>query len=160
MLATWLYIQAKVSECNTSSFKSLANHIYILHDDGCLLGSAAVVPASTSELLVLLLAATWSAAQRRWSGGTHTCWIARHVRRYRDGNEKEQRFQVYQSNLQLIANFNSLGLGFYLIDNKFADLTNDEFRDKISCLVPPPKYNHESTIATKGFLLLPSLVFC
>jgi len=81
-------------------------------------------------------------------------WITRHGRRYRDGNEKEQRFQVYRSNVQLIGNFNSLGLGFYLIDNKFADLTNEEFRAKISCLGPPPKHKHEFPKGVEVFLQL------
>ncbi|XP_020268404.1 ervatamin-B-like [Asparagus officinalis] len=70
-------------------------------------------------------------------------WISRHRRLYRDEHEKAHRFQIYRSNLQLIMSFNDLGLGYNLTDNKFADLTNEEFRAKIQCLGPPVKSKHK-----------------
>lgn len=85
-------------------------------------------------------------------------WIARYDRRYRDGKEKEKRFQIYRTNVVLIDTINSLGLGYTLTDNKFADLTNEEFRDKISCLGLHPQHRQETPTATQVCLLI--FMFC
>ncbi|KAI4385034.1 hypothetical protein MLD38_003105 [Melastoma candidum] len=42
--------------------------------------------------------------------------------------EHKRRYETFKFNLQYIDHFNSLGLPFTLTDNKFADLTNHEFR--------------------------------
>ncbi|KAJ7981547.1 putative Cysteine protease [Quillaja saponaria] len=54
-------------------------------------------------------------------------WLAKHSRQYKDDREFEYRFGVYQDNVQLIDTINSLNLPYKLTDNKFADLTNEEF---------------------------------
>ncbi|EHA8586675.1 Senescence-specific cysteine protease SAG39 [Cocos nucifera] len=61
-------------------------------------------------------------------------WLARYGRTYKDGSEKERRFEIYQSNVQLIDEFNAISQGYKLTDNKFADLTSEEFRTKYTCL--------------------------
>ncbi|OAY75602.1 Vignain, partial [Ananas comosus] len=61
-------------------------------------------------------------------------WISRYSRVYKDKNEKEQRFRIYESNVQLIDIFNTISEEYKLIDNKFADLTSEEFKAKSVCL--------------------------
>lgn len=61
-------------------------------------------------------------------------WLARYDRTYKDRGEKERRFEIYQSNVQLIDEFNAISQEYTLTDNKFADLTSEEFRTKYMCL--------------------------
>ncbi|OVA14485.1 Peptidase C1A [Macleaya cordata] len=56
-------------------------------------------------------------------------WLARHDRLY-DTKEWKLRFRIYQSNVQYIDYVNSQNLSYKLVDNKFADMTNEEFRAK------------------------------
>ncbi|KAI3939546.1 hypothetical protein MKX01_038501 [Papaver californicum] len=59
----------------------------------------------------------------------YTQWLARHNSLY---NTKKwlSRFEIYQSNIKLINYINSQNLSYKLVDNKFADMTNEEFRAK------------------------------
>ncbi|CAL5403766.1 unnamed protein product [Camellia sinensis] len=54
-------------------------------------------------------------------------WLENHGRAYKDRDEWERRFGIYQSNVEYIEHFNSKNLSFKLVDNKFADMTNEEF---------------------------------
>ncbi|ERM98965.1 hypothetical protein AMTR_s00226p00018920 [Amborella trichopoda] len=45
-----------------------------------------------------------------------------------DAQEKEQRFEIFKENLKFIDSVNAEGQPYKLSANKFADLTNDEFR--------------------------------
>lgn len=59
----------------------------------------------------------------------HEQWMATHGRIYKDAAEKAQRFMIFKSNVELIESFNNAGNHkFKLGANKFADLTNEEFR--------------------------------
>uniref|UniRef100_A0A0E0B4U5 Uncharacterized protein n=1 Tax=Oryza glumipatula TaxID=40148 RepID=A0A0E0B4U5_9ORYZ len=58
-------------------------------------------------------------------------WMIRHGRAYTDAGEKQRRFEVYRRNVELVETFNSMSNGYKLADNKFADLTNEEFRAKM-----------------------------
>ncbi|CAL5345157.1 unnamed protein product [Camellia sinensis] len=59
----------------------------------------------------------------------HEQWMTRHGRVYKDTEEKNARFQVFKDNLQHINSFNEgVDRGYKLGVNKFADLTNEEFR--------------------------------
>ncbi|KAI8000111.1 Ananain [Camellia lanceoleosa] len=59
----------------------------------------------------------------------HEQWMTRHGRVYKDTEEKNARFQVFKDNLQHINAFNEgVDRGYKLGVNKFADLTNEEFR--------------------------------
>ena len=46
---------------------------------------------------------------------------------YTDAGEKQRRLEVYRKNVELIEEFNSGGHSYTLTDNKFADLTSEEF---------------------------------
>ncbi|KAL8126797.1 hypothetical protein AgCh_013911 [Apium graveolens] len=54
-------------------------------------------------------------------------WLAQQGKNYTSTGEWEMRFGIYQSNVQFVDYMNSQNLPFRLTDNKFADLTNDEF---------------------------------
>ncbi|CAN0922396.1 Cysteine proteinase RD21A [Linum grandiflorum] len=57
-------------------------------------------------------------------------WLAKHAKSYNALGEKETRFQIFKDNLQFIDHHNSLNLTYTVGLNKFADLTNDEYRSK------------------------------
>lgn len=54
-------------------------------------------------------------------------WLSRHNRKYSSRDEWELRFGIYQSNVEIIDYINSQNLSYKLTDNKFADMTNEEF---------------------------------
>ncbi|CAN6218222.1 unnamed protein product [Urochloa humidicola] len=59
-------------------------------------------------------------------------WMGRHGRLYGTAVEKQRRLEVYQRNVELVEQFNSMSnVGYKLADTKFADLTNEEFRAKM-----------------------------
>ena len=56
-------------------------------------------------------------------------WLVKHRKNYNALGEKERRFEIFKDNLNLIDQHNSdESQTFKLGLNKFADLTNDEFR--------------------------------
>ncbi|OIW21007.1 hypothetical protein TanjilG_27352 [Lupinus angustifolius] len=55
-------------------------------------------------------------------------WMKQHGRKYKDKEEWEVRFGIYQANVKFIESINSQNYSYKLKDNKFADLTNDEFK--------------------------------
>ncbi|XP_065876279.1 ervatamin-B [Euphorbia lathyris] len=57
-------------------------------------------------------------------------WIAKHGRVYGSKAEYYLRFGIYQTNVQLIDFINFQNLSFKLADNKFADMTNNEYRSR------------------------------
>lgn len=63
-------------------------------------------------------------------------WLKRYRRHYRDGEEWEVRFDIYQSNVQFIEFYNSKNYSYKLTDNRFADLTNEEFRSMYLGFLP------------------------
>ncbi|CAN0896733.1 Senescence-specific cysteine protease SAG12 [Linum grandiflorum] len=69
----------------------------------------------------------------------HNKWMTKHGRTYKNRDEHLSRFQIYQSNVRLIQHVNSLNLSYKLTDNKFADLTNDEFKSTYLGLLPMPR---------------------
>ncbi|XP_022724352.1 senescence-specific cysteine protease SAG12-like [Durio zibethinus] len=59
----------------------------------------------------------------------HEEWMARHSRVYPDAAEKEKRYAIFKENVERIEAFNNgVEKGYKLGVNKFADLTNEEFR--------------------------------
>ncbi|XP_062021130.1 senescence-specific cysteine protease SAG39-like [Rosa rugosa] len=54
-------------------------------------------------------------------------WLTKYDRRYKNREEWEYRFGIYQSNVELVDFVNSQNLSYKLTDNKFADMTNLEF---------------------------------
>ncbi|KAF3656618.1 Senescence-specific cysteine protease SAG39 [Capsicum annuum] len=59
----------------------------------------------------------------------HEQWIAHHEKVYNNLNEKEMRSKIFKENVERIETFNAgEDKGYKLGVNKFADLTNEEFR--------------------------------
>ncbi|GAY48661.1 hypothetical protein CUMW_113410 [Citrus unshiu] len=61
----------------------------------------------------------------------HEQWMAQHGLVYADEAEKQRRHKIFKDNVKYIENFNNgvgKDRGYKLAVNKFADLTNDEFR--------------------------------
>ncbi|RDX68343.1 hypothetical protein CR513_52675, partial [Mucuna pruriens] len=54
-------------------------------------------------------------------------WLKQYDRNYKDKEEWEARFGIYQANIKFIECTNSQKNSYNLTDNKFADLTNEEF---------------------------------
>ncbi|KAF8391241.1 hypothetical protein HHK36_023543 [Tetracentron sinense] len=58
----------------------------------------------------------------------HELWMARFGRVYKDSEEKEMRFKIFQSNFEFINSFNGDASRSYKLSvNEFADQTNEEF---------------------------------
>ncbi|KAK3130443.1 hypothetical protein QOZ80_6BG0493520 [Eleusine coracana subsp. coracana] len=72
-------------------------------------------------------------------------WMGRHGRLYTEAGEKQRRLEVYRRNVELIEAFNSMSCGYKLTDNKFADLTNEEFRAKMLGFGPQSRTTHTPT---------------
>lgn len=55
-------------------------------------------------------------------------WLAKHAREYNAIGEKEKRFEIFKDNLKFIDEHNSLDRPYKVGLNRFADLTNEEYR--------------------------------
>ncbi|KAL6330581.1 hypothetical protein AAG906_040512 [Vitis piasezkii] len=96
--------------------------------------------ASTNQyqyvsMALLVILAAW--ASQATSRGLHEAsmyerhedWMARYGRVYKDANEKEKRFKIFNDNVARIESFNkAMDKTYKLSINEFADLTNEEFR--------------------------------
>ncbi|KAK4711066.1 hypothetical protein R3W88_005579 [Solanum pinnatisectum] len=59
----------------------------------------------------------------------HEKWMARFGRVYRDDTERGKRFNIFKDNFNYIESINKAGMRPYKLSiNRFADLTNEEFR--------------------------------
>ncbi|KAL3741706.1 hypothetical protein ACJRO7_017214 [Eucalyptus globulus] len=59
----------------------------------------------------------------------HEEWVAIHGRVYKDVAEKAKRYEIFKENVKHINAFNNgKDMGYKMAVNKFADLTNEEFR--------------------------------
>ncbi|KAL3741712.1 hypothetical protein ACJRO7_017219 [Eucalyptus globulus] len=59
----------------------------------------------------------------------HEEWMAIHGRVYKDTVEKAKRYEIFKENVKRINAFNNgKDVGYKMAVNKFADLTNEEFR--------------------------------
>ncbi|CAN6482418.1 unnamed protein product [Victoria cruziana] len=56
-------------------------------------------------------------------------WMARHGKAYNDLAEKDKRFEAFKDNLHFIDEHNSGNHSYKLGLNRFADLTNEEYRN-------------------------------
>jgi hypothetical protein len=59
----------------------------------------------------------------------HEKWMEEHGRTYKDEAEKARRLEIFRANAKLIDSFNAAGKNSHrLATNRFADLTDEEFR--------------------------------
>ncbi|XP_028800688.1 senescence-specific cysteine protease SAG39-like [Neltuma alba] len=86
-------------------------------------------------LTLLLILTIWSSGaisrklQESSLAERHEQWMAKYGRVYKDGAEKEKRFDIFKNNVQFIESFNSNGNKPYKLSiNQFADQTTEEFR--------------------------------
>ncbi|KAL4586361.1 hypothetical protein LXL04_010997 [Taraxacum kok-saghyz] len=54
-------------------------------------------------------------------------WLQKYERVYQSQNEQQLRFGIYKSNLEYINYINSQNVSYKLTDNKYADMTHEEF---------------------------------
>jgi len=114
-----------------------------------------------SPLLLVLLAAVWACGAAALARADPMLerfeqWMGRHGRLYADAGEKQRRLEVYRRNVALVETFNSMSNGGYrLADNKFADLTNEEFRAKMLGFGRPPPHGRAT-----GHTTTPGTVAC
>lgn len=60
----------------------------------------------------------------------YEAWLVKHGKAYNGLGEKEKRFEIFKDNLRFIDEHNAQDLSFKLGLNRFADLTNEEYRAK------------------------------
>nr|CAB3493207.1 unnamed protein product [Digitaria exilis] len=76
-----------------------------------------------------LMAAGEDAATAAAMALRHEKWMAEHGRTYKDEAEKARRLEIFRANARLIDAFNAAGKHSHrFATNKFADLTDEEFR--------------------------------
>ncbi|WVZ65432.1 hypothetical protein U9M48_014797 [Paspalum notatum var. saurae] len=107
-----------------------------------------------SSLLLVLQIAVWMCAVLARADlmlERFEQWMGRHGRLYADAGEKQRRLEVYRRNVELVEMFNSMNSGYKLADNKFADLTNEEFRAKMLGFGPHTRTGHATTPSTMTY---------
>jgi cathepsin L len=65
---------------------------------------------------------------------TFKSWMRQHGKQYDSFEESMTRFDIFKQNLEFIEKHNSENHGFQVALNKYADLTNDEFRSLMNGL--------------------------
>eukprot|EP00262_Sarcandra_glabra_P019656 TRINITY_DN7490_c0_g4_i1.p1 TRINITY_DN7490_c0_g4~~TRINITY_DN7490_c0_g4_i1.p1 ORF type:complete len:469 (-),score=46.57 TRINITY_DN7490_c0_g4_i1:268-1674(-) len=60
--------------------------------------------------------------------GMYEAWLAKHGKAYNGLGEKEKRFEIFKDNLRFIEEHNAGNHSFEVGLNRFADLSNEEFR--------------------------------
>ncbi|KAL5989529.1 hypothetical protein ACLOJK_010421 [Asimina triloba] len=100
-------------------------------------GSSVLRPTSCVALMLVWAFRLWAALAAPYKAeaskeddlkAKYERWMARYGRSYGDEKEKEQRFRIYSANVGFIDQVNSLNYSYKLMDNQFADLSNEEFR--------------------------------
>ncbi|KAJ4827921.1 Senescence-specific cysteine protease sag12, partial [Turnera subulata] len=89
-----------------------------------------------SSMIFLLILAIWMTQtvlsrplSEEFMVKMHEEWMAEHGRLYKDTEEKQNRYMIFKENVKRIDEFNNgVDRGYKLGVNKFADLTNAEFR--------------------------------
>jgi len=87
-------------------------------------------------LLLCLVAATAFARTEQELETLFEQWVQEHGKIY-DEHEVLYRFRVFKQNAEFVDQFNSEGHSFRVALNKFADLTNTEFRERYTGLRRP-----------------------
>lgn len=109
-----------------------------------------IAPTTTLNLLLLVLFASLAYAKdnninnkqiqkpKLWRSDKevkviYEWWLAKHGKAYNNKNglemlEKERRFEIFKDNLRFIDEHNSVNRTYKVGLNRFADLSNDEYR--------------------------------
>lgn len=70
----------------------------------------------------------------------HEAWMVKHGKSYNALGEKDKRFEIFKDNLRYIEEQNALSNRTYKLGlSRFADLTNDEYRNMYLGTRPDPK---------------------
>ncbi|KAJ3670888.1 hypothetical protein LUZ60_008314 [Juncus effusus] len=81
----------------------------------------------------------------------HEKWMVKHGRVYKDADEKARRFEIFKTNAEYVHSVNRAGNRTYRLGlNKFADLTNEEFKASFMGFKPNP-YTAKEESAEKPF---------
>ncbi|KAK3022314.1 hypothetical protein RJ639_046172 [Escallonia herrerae] len=88
---------------------------------------------SSTTILFLFFASLSSATNLPWRSeeevkGLYETWLAKHGKAYNGLGEKEKRFEIFKDNLRFIDELNSEERTYKVGLNRFADLTNEEYR--------------------------------
>ncbi|KAL5989611.1 hypothetical protein ACLOJK_010504 [Asimina triloba] len=117
--------------------------------------------------VVIFLFAAWAsqATSRTLPGQVlpmterHEQWMAQYGRIYKDAAEKEYRFQIFKTNVELIESFNSAGHRSYRLGiNAFTDLTNEEFKSSRNGYKPTREKASDSTSFVYEMVTAPASV--
>ncbi|KAJ3670887.1 hypothetical protein LUZ60_008313 [Juncus effusus] len=69
----------------------------------------------------------------------HEKWMAQHGRIYKNPEEKARRFEIFKTNAEYVQSVNRAGNRTYWLGlNRFADLTNEEFKSSFLGFKPNP----------------------
>ncbi|KAF8012364.1 hypothetical protein BT93_I0497 [Corymbia citriodora subsp. variegata] len=90
------------------------------------------IPAITTAALFLFasLAVAVAAVARTDEEvmGMYELWLAKHGKAYNGLGERERRFEIFRDNLRFVDEHNAHNRSYTLGMNRFADLTNEEYR--------------------------------
>ncbi|XP_057735554.1 cysteine proteinase mucunain-like [Arachis stenosperma] len=90
---------------------------------------AAAVVASALDMSIIDYDAKLEAMTESHLMNLYESWLVKHGKVYNALGEKERRFEIFKDNLRFIHEHNSAGNKPYKLGlNKFADLTNEEYR--------------------------------
>ena len=81
----------------------------------------------------------------------HEQWMAKYSRVYKDAAEKEMRLKVFAANYELIEKHNAGNHKYKLGANKFADLTNEEFKQIYNGYRRKNQANRDGASTTSSF---------
>lgn len=74
----------------------------------------------------------------------HEKWMTQHGRVYTDAEEKARRFEIFKANAEYVQSVNRAGNRTYQLGlNRFADLTNEEFKASFLGFKPNPLVANE-----------------
>ncbi|TYI56578.1 hypothetical protein E1A91_D11G220700v1 [Gossypium mustelinum] len=103
-----------------------------------------VTPISTLFFLFFTLSSATCFSQNHWRSddevmSLYQAWLVKHGKQYNGIGEEENRFDNFKDNLKFIDQHNSKNTTYKLGLNKFADLTNQEYRSMFLGTKSDPK---------------------
>jgi cathepsin L len=116
-----------------------------------------------TAFVVLSLCASQTAAARNLDDALmvekHKQWMTHYGIVYKDDTEMAKRFVIFKENVQFIESFNKAHTKSYtLAINKFADLTNEEFRKARNGFKPPRDCTTTSNFKYENVTVVPTTV--